>query len=300
MSQTLPSLISSFLKHLELQRKYSPHTILAYGRILARFCQWADDEPGVQDFSVQNLRNHLHFLRQENKLSPTSLTQTVACFKSFGKFLLRQEYAEGSASSELVSPRKGQRLVNFLSQQDLSLNSLPTLELTNPASLRMHLLVELFYGSGIRLQECHSLNWEHYDPHGGTVRVKGKGNKTRIVPVTERAQNLLNMQKQSLRQGEFTPSQNSAIFNSPDGNRYTMRTLQNDVKQILRASGWEGKASPHILRHSFATHLLENGADLVAVQELLGHSSLSTTQVYTHVSAERLKKSFIKAHPRAE
>lgn len=173
-------------------------------------------------------------------------------------------------------------------------------EIENPPlpMIRARVLLELIYGSGLRISECQSLTWLRLDFQNRTVRVIGKGNKEREVPLTRESIDWFNTYKLKLAEAGRLVSAKGAVFLNEQGEAHNVRTLRRDIHDLLRSIGWEGKASPHVLRHSFATHLLENGADLMSVKEMLGHESLATTQVYTHISAERLKESFKKAHPR--
>ena len=165
--------------------------------------------------------------------------------------------------------------------------------------VRARLLLELIYGSGLRISECQGLTWDRIDMNAKLVRVIGKGSKERIVPITDALVEKINLFKTKLTEAGHVVTSTGFVFLSEDGKPYSVRTLRNDIHDLLREIGWEGKASPHVLRHSFATHLLENGADIMSVKEMLGHSNISTTHIYTHVNAERLKQAFKKTHPRA-
>jgi integrase/recombinase XerC/integrase/recombinase XerD len=160
-------------------------------------------------------------------------------------------------------------------------------------------LLELIYSSGLRFSECQNLTWDRFDTSATFVRVFGKGSYERIVPLTESFIERIANFKQMEAEAGHLPTAAGYVFLSDDGKPFGLRTLRNDIHDLLREIGWEGKASPHVLRHSFATHLLENGAEIMSVKEMLGHSNISTTQVYTHVNAERLRAAFKKTHPRA-
>jgi integrase/recombinase XerC len=299
----LTKVIHSFLEHLQFSKGYSKHTLIAYTRILQQFvsyCEGEADCPTAQN-SLQEVifKNYLYTLHVQKKLSTGSIAQIIACFKSLGKYCLIQGICSVNPALDLHTPKKPQRLVHFLSQRDLVTPSC-VLEDDTEATVRAKVLLELIYGSGTRISECQSLDHQHIDIPKLCIRVTGKGNKTRIIPITKLFVSLLQQYNQRLEQRALPTLPQSAVFRNQQGKRMSVRTLQKDIEQLLRASGWEGKASPHVLRHSFATHLLENGADLTAVKDMLGHASLSTTQVYTHVSAERLKESFKLAHPRSE
>jgi len=297
---SLPSIaitIDRFLQYLDTQRQYSPNTQRAYARILGEWSQWHGEDRELDSVTTDSLRKWLWLWREEKKRAEASMAQVVACLKSFGRYLLRCQLTPVNPAASLQTPKKPQRLVSFLSQRELANEKIPTPQ-DPKISLRSLALLELLYGSGLRISECAGLCWRHLDMERKQVRVLGKGNKERFVPITEDlCQALRNYREaqcaQAIACGPMHP-----IFTGKQGQSCDVRTLRRDIHALLRQMGWEGKASPHVLRHSFATHLLDNGASLVAVQEMLGHSSLSTTQVYTHVSPERLRVSYSKAHPR--
>ena len=220
--------------------------------------------------------------------------------KSFGKYLVRSKILQKNPAETVPMPKRPKRLVQFLGQKDLAEEKFPELP-ENPTlkQVRARLLLELIYGSGLRISECQSLCWNQLQIKEKLVRVIGKGNKERIVPITDALTLWLEKFRAAEIEAGHAPSATSFVFLSEGGKPYDIRTLRNDIHDLLREIGWEGKASPHVLRHSFATHLLENGAEIMSVKEMLGHSNISTTQIYTHVNAERLKQAFKKTHPRA-
>jgi site-specific recombinase XerD len=238
-------------------------------------------------------------LKMRQKLSPTSICEHLAALKSFGKYLVRSSILETNPTENIPMPKRPKRLVAFLGQKDLSEERFPEIENPTLPQVRARVLLELIYGSGLRISECQSLTWDRLREKERLVRVLGKGNKERIVPITDSLVERLGLFKAKLNEAGHLVSATGFVFVSEDGKPYSIRTLRNDIQSLLRDIGWEGKASPHVLRHSFATHLLENGAEIMSVKEMLGHSSISTTQIYTHVNAERLKQAFKKTHPRA-
>lgn len=293
--------IDDFLNHLSHSKGYSPLTVKAYSRILSDLKEALPLEESTQ-LTTAALKLFLYGMHQEKQPSPATMAQTVACLKSFGKYLFQHGLVDKNPAGPLTTPKIPKRLVQFLSQKDLAVQLSAQPDDTEKA-LRGKAVCELIYGSGLRVSECVTLSWNNIDPDRHLLRVTGKGNKTRIVPFTKSAWVLLLQYKRRLQERGISPAGTQPVFLSPKADNgqiaISVRTLQKDVEAQLRSLGWEGKASPHVLRHSFATHLLENGADLMAVKEMLGHSSLSTTQVYTHVSAEYLKKKYQQAHPRA-
>ena len=283
----------NFCKYIALERRFSMQTVSTYQKSLAKFLQTLRPEAELKDFTIENIRTYVWQMRQKEDLAIASIDLHIACLKSFGSYLVRSHLLDSNPAEAVPMPKRPRRLVSFLSQKDLGEEN-PTLPM-----VRARVLLELIYGSGLRISECQSLTWSRMNLSAKSVRALGKGSKERIVPLTQDLIRWLNTYKLKLAdEGRFV-SPHAPVFLNEHGQAYDVRTLRRDIHDLLRSIGWEGKASPHVLRHSFATHLLENGADLMSVKEMLGHSSLATTQVYTHVSAERLKEAFKKTHPRA-
>ena len=289
----------NFCKYSALERRFSMQTVSTYQKSLAKFLQTLRPEAELKDFTIENIRTYVWQMRQKEDLAIASIDLHIACLKSFGSYLVRSHLLDSNPAEAVPMPKRPRRLVSFLSQKDLGEENFPEIENPTLPMVRARVLLELIYGSGLRISECQSLTWSRIDLSAKSVRALGKGSKERIVPLTQDLIRWLNTYKLKLAdEGRFvTP--HAPVFLNEHGQAYDVRTLRRDIHDLLRSIGWEGKASPHVLRHSFATHLLENGADLMSVKEMLGHSSLATTQVYTHVSAERLKEAFKKTHPRA-
>lgn len=289
----------NFCKYIALERRFSMQTVNTYQKSLAKFLQTLRPEAELKDFTIENIRTYVWQMRQKEDLAIASIDLHIACLKSFGSYLVRSHLLDSNPAEAVPMPKRPRRLVSFLSQKDLGEENFPEIENPTLPMVRARVLLELIYGSGLRISECQSLTWSRIDLSAKSVRALGKGSKERIVPLTQDLIRWLNTYKLKLAdEGRFvTP--HAPVFLNEHGQAYDVRTLRRDIHDLLRSIGWEGKASPHVLRHSFATHLLENGADLMSVKEMLGHSSLATTQVYTHVSAERLKEAFKKTHPRA-
>ena len=289
----------NFCKYIALERRFSMQTVSTYQKSLAKILQTLRPEAELKDFTIENIRTYVWQMRQKEDLAIASIDLHIACLKSFGSYLVRSHLLDSNPAEAVPMPKRPRRLVSFLSQKDLGEENFPEIENPTLPMVRARVLLELIYGSGLRISECQSLTWSRIDLSAKSVRALGKGSKERIVPLTQDLIRWLNTYKLKLAdEGRFvTP--HAPVFLNEHGQAYDVRTLRRDIHDLLRSIGWEGKASPHVLRHSFATHLLENGADLMSVKEMLGHSSLATTQVYTHVSAERLKEAFKKTHPRA-
>jgi len=291
-----------FIEYMDSQKKCSPHTLRAYKRILKSFSDFLPENTPAQELNADLIRDWLWSIKEDKKAVATQ-SQAVACLKSFGKHLIRTKVLEHNPAAAIKTPKKPKRLVSFLSQKEIKepfdIKDLDKTEFReNEISLRARTLLELLYGSGLRISECANLKWENLDFNEELVRVWGKGSKERIVPLTREAIKWLGKYKNFQSQKSVPCSPRDFIFSKDGKVPFNTRKLYGDIHNLLRSIGWEGKASPHVLRHTFATHLLENGANIVTVQKLLGHSNPNTTQIYTHVSAEMLKKSLKQAHPR--
>jgi integrase/recombinase XerC len=294
----VPAAIDSFLRHLRLERALSPHTVAAYGRDLEKLSEYLKaarkgdlpleklDKPLLQAFLLR--------LAGEG-LKASTQARCVACLKSFGKFAALRTGLRNPAQT-LRFPRR-EHALPAVAGEELLESALEPMETGNPfLEVRDRLCLELFYGSGIRLAELTGLKWDDFSRNRDAMNVLGKGNKARQAPVTRSARAVLEEYRAACEGRGFAAR--GPLLVGLRGKPLGMRSVQKAVTARLRALGRSGKASPHVLRHSFATHLLDHGADLLAVKEMLGHASLSTTQKYTHVSVKRLKDTMAKAHPR--
>ncbi|SHL20476.1 integrase/recombinase XerC/integrase/recombinase XerD [Fibrobacter sp. UWT2] len=295
--------IAGYLQYIADRRRFSPRTVDTYRKSLTKFIEHLGEgaaEFPLNAFSESSVKTFVWDLKMKQKLAPTSICEHLAALKSFGKYLVKSKIVEKNPAENVPMPKRPKRLVNVLGQKDLAEEKFPELpEKPTLQQVRARILLELIYGSGLRISECQNLTWDRINEHDFLVRVLGKGNKERIVPLTESfIARIANYKQMQLEAGHL-PTATGYVFLSDDGKPFGLRTLRNDIQHLLREIGWEGKASPHVLRHSFATHLLENGAEIMSVKEMLGHSNISTTQVYTHVNAERLRAAFKKTHPRA-
>ncbi|MCQ2101956.1 MAG: tyrosine-type recombinase/integrase [Fibrobacter sp.] len=297
--------ITNFLNYLGAQRRFSKLTVDTYRKSLEKFSEFlCASQKNVQDipltsFCEINVKGFVWDMKIKQGLAPASICEHLAALKSFGKYLVRSMVLSTNPAGNVPMPKRPKRLVNFLSQKDLADSKFPEIEHPTYKQMRARFLLELIYGSGLRISECQSLHWNQIMESEHLVRVVGKGNKERIVPITESLLKYIGLFKQAEIEAGRLPTPTGSVFLGANGDAINVRTLRQDIHDLLRDIGWEGKASPHVLRHSFATHLLENGAEIMSVKEMLGHESISTTQVYTHVSAERLREAFKKTHPRA-
>lgn len=282
--------IEKFLRYLEIERNYSPHTLLNYKLDLYDFKKFlgAQALEGV-DYLV--LRKYLATLKEENLASPT-VGRRLSTLRSFFKFLTREGYIKSNPTLSLSSPKREKRLPSFMTEEEVS-RLIESSSPGNETGMRDRAILETFYSTGIRISELVGLDIEDMDFISGILKVRGKGKKERIVPIGDKAITALRHYLEGKKK------QTAAVFLNKKGKRITDRGVRNIVRKYITLAGIKQKTSAHTFRHSFATHLLDRGADLRSVQELLGHASLSTTQIYTHLTTEKLKTVYDKAHPRA-
>jgi integrase/recombinase XerC len=289
-----------FLEYLEIQKNYSPNTVLSYETDLKALLQFLSEE-GIRDLS-QVRKDHLRLFigtMMDNGFQPKSIARKIAALRSFFKYLNRQEIISANPASLLVTPRLPKHLPQFLDEKAME-NVLDSPDRTTAEGKRDAAILELLYSTGIRLGELVGLSAGDYNRAQGLIKVKGKGSKDRIVPVGRKAAEALSVYFQT--RPEFSENRLPAgvpMFVAKNGLRVYPLAVRRIVKKYVGAVSEIQKKSPHMLRHTFATHLLNHGADLRAVKELLGHESLSTTQVYTHVTTSHLKKIYQQAHPKA-
>ena len=295
---TLGEARERWLEWLRSIRGAAPTTIVAYRRDTDGFLKHAGPGRPVSDFALPTLRGYLYELHGKKTPAAASLAQVVAALRSFGKFLASGGLLPRNPAADLRSPKLPKKLVPFLSQRDLAEGKAEAPDPDDAQGLRRAAALELFYGSGVRLAEVAGAKRRDLDEGRLLFRVLGKGSKERVVAVTRSALAALRAYWDEMAKEGVAAGADGPIFVNAKGLPVSRRTLERDVERALRERGWDGKASPHMLRHSFATHLLENGADLMSVKELLGHSSIGTTQVYTRVTARQMKEAYDKAHPR--
>ena len=285
--------VGSFLEYLGVERGASPHTLRGYATDLTEFTRFlaAEHVGGLALVDSRVIRAFLARLHQR-RLSKATIARKLAAVRSCFRFLARRGALEVNPARQVRSPRLGRRLPSFL-PKDEAAQLLEVAPAAGAAGPRDRALVELLYASGLRVAECCGLAVDDLDPGRRTVRVLGKGGKERVVPVGETALEALDVYL-TLRGRARGP-----LFQTARGGRLTTRSAHRIVKRLARRAGLGQRVTPHTLRHSFATHMLGEGADLRLIQELLGHSRLSTTQRYTHVSPEHLMRVYDSAHPRA-
>jgi integrase/recombinase XerC len=312
-SDTPPTILSpevaDFLLHLEKERDVSPHTVAAYARDLTELGRFLGKYYGSSDWSWQGIdrlaiRAFLGHLARRG-LSKRSSARALSAVRSFYRFLHRTELVDANPARAVGTPKLERYLPSYLdrTQVDALFTAAETRATSgNVGDVRNLAILELFYSTGMRLSELRGINRGDLDLVSQQVKVRGKGRKERIVPVGDHASRALRnyeVKRDELARALGAAADRSAYFLSARGRRMSVRAIQGVVSTFLAMLDADAGLSTHSMRHSFATHLLDAGADLRAVQELLGHASISTTQIYTHTSVERLKQVYRKAHPRA-
>ena len=304
MSDQYEKLIAAFTRHLEVERSLSVHTIRAYIGDLESLVTHLESI-GVEEISQLELLHLRSWLanQQIKGGARTTLSRRAVSVRLFTKWAVKNKYLAKDVAATLATPKGHRTLPEVLEIGDakIAMDSLATraAEEETPISLRDVAMVEMLYASGARVAELCGLDLNDIDYDRQTIRVLGKGNKERTIPVGNPAIRALNTWLKDGRDSLRNSQSENAVFLGARGKRIDQRTVRTVVYNALQAIEGIERMGPHALRHSAATHLLEGGADLRTVQEILGHASLATTQIYTHVSTERLQKAFKQAHPRA-
>ena len=306
----MQTLVEDFLQYLRHERGQSDNTAKTYAALLGKFTAWAAKEK-LADWKQVQLKHLMAFLQHERarplagepkesikRLSSESVYLEIAALRAFYRFAENERLLPVSVAENLSLPRRWKRLPRALSNEEISKLLAPESPAT-PESLCDQAILELAYASGLRLSELKNLRLEQLHLDAGFINVIGKGNKERVVPVGKKAVAALNRFIETGRPKLVTPRSPAAVFLTKRGTPFAAVTMWLRIKNRVRRAGVERNMTPHMLRHSFATHLLEHGADLRVIQELLGHANISTTEIYTHVTGNRLRDIHRKFHPRA-
>ncbi|MEO0082851.1 MAG: tyrosine recombinase XerC [candidate division WOR-3 bacterium] len=287
--------VHKFLDYLSSEKNFSQHTIRAYQIDLGQFLEFLIDRKNHQDILTvkrDDIRDFVGYLLKYG-YDKRSVARKLSSLKSFFKYLTRKKILATNPAKAIKTPKITKTLPGFLTQYQIQ--KVLSFQGNDEITLRNKAIIEVLYGAGLRASELVNLNIADIDFYNEVILVKGKANKQRIVPLGSYAQQAIK-EYLAVRKNKTNP----ALLLNKQGRRLSTRSVQKIVNQLISRVSEVSHTNPHTLRHSFATHLLERGADLRAVQELLGHSSLSATQIYTHISIEHLKKIYQKAHPRAE
>ena len=294
--------LEDFKSYIIAEKNFSKHTAKAYCSDILSFLVWMD-ETSCEDIDLPKIREYLHFIQKFN-YKKTTLARKIASLRTFYKYLYRERKVESNPAMSLINPKRPKSLPKFLTPDEVE-QILNNTKIETPAGYRNRTILELLWATGMRISELSGLNFGDLNLEHNEIRVFGKGSKERIILVTDRAKNFLIRYIESARSlipKDFPvpdTSEESPVFINNTGYRLQTRTIRNVINDVVEKINLPKHVTPHVFRHSFATHLIENGADLRIVQELLGHASISNTQIYTHVSSRHLKEVYNEAHPRA-
>lgn len=286
------SLIKEFGNYLLIEKKYSDNTISSYSLDIDKFCLFTNKN--LVKINIDDIKKYLEYLKQTNH-SSRSTNRFLSCMRTLYKYLIIEKYVNNNPLEFIDSPKTVKSLPKVLSIEEI--DKLLNIPLTDNYSYRNKAMLELMYATGLRVSELINLKLNNVDLDMAIVRTIGKGNKERIIPIGDYALDYLNEYINNYRPSMFKKNYNEYLFLNNHGKQMTRQGFFKIIKKTAKEQKIDKDFSPHTLRHSFATHLLNNNADLRTIQELLGHSSISTTQIYTHISDEKLRKNYDEAHP---
>lgn len=298
--------INSFLNHLSVEKGFSENTIVAYRNDLNQLADFTEGKtarnevtPSWANFTRQGMLSYLLNLK-ERGYADTTAARKVAAAKSFFGFLVAEGNIKTDPTENMSSPSVGKILPKPISISQVRQLLEQPAKLSTAEAKRDGVMLELLYASGMRISELVSLNMGDVDTKGGYVRCFGKGNKERIIPIYEQVAQSVTKYTEETRPRMARGKNDPALFLNPRGERLTRQGFWQKLKEYAKSANLSTQISPHTLRHSFATHMLSGGADLRSVQELLGHANISTTQVYTHLTTDHIRRTYEKSHPRAK
>lgn len=294
--------LEDFRSYIIVEKNFSKHTAKAYCTDILDFLLWMGEE-SCEDVNFSKVREYLHFIQKFNYKKNT-IARKIASIRTFYKYLYRERKVDSNPAMNLTSPKRPKSLPKFLTPDEVE-EILNNVKMDTPSGFRNRAILELLWATGMRVSELSGLNFGDLNLEHNEIRVFGKGAKERIILVTDRAKSYLQRYIESARAlipkgfPLEEPTESSPVFINNTGYRLQTKTIRNVINDTVEKIALPKKVTPHVFRHSFATHLIENGADLRVVQELLGHASISNTQIYTHVSTQHLKEVYNEAHPRA-
>ena len=294
--------IEGFKSYLSVEKNFSEHTLNAYCSDIVSFILWLNETSCI-DVDFNKLRDYLHFI-QRFDYKKTTIARKTASIRTFYKYLFRERYIDSNPAISLSAPKKPKSLPKFLTTNEVE-KILNNIKIETPAGFRNRVILELLWATGMRVSELSNLNFGDLNIEENEIRVFGKGAKERIVLISDRAKQYLTQYINTVRKllapgydiGEI--NENSPLFINSTGFRLQNKTIRNAINDVVQKIELPKKVTPHVFRHSFATHLIENGADLRVVQELLGHAGISNTQIYTHISMKHMQEVYDSAHPHA-
>lgn len=293
--------LEDFRSYILVEKNFSKHTAKAYYSDILDFLLWLGDTP-LENVTFSKVREYLHFIQKFNYKKNT-VARKIASLRTFYKYLYREKKVDANPAMNLNPPKRPKQLPKFLTPYEVE-QILNNIKIDTPAGYRNKAILELLWATGMRVSELSGLNFEDLNLDNNEIRVFGKGSKERIILVTDRAKTYLQRYIETARplvaKGyRVDTDEDSPVFINNTGFRLQTRTISNVINDVVEKIQLPKHVTPHVFRHSFATHLIENGADLRVVQELLGHASISNTQIYTHVSGKHLKEVYNETHPRA-
>lgn len=290
--------LSEFLKYIDLEKSYSNYTLINYKDDLSFYLDFLNKENiDVLDSDYKVIRNYLSYMYNK-KYSSKTISRHISSLRSFYKYMIKENYIVKNPMTLISNPKQESKLPHFLYYNELeTILNIP--DKSTPLGQRDSVILELLYSTGIRVSELVNIKLKDINLSTRKIRILGKGNKERIVLYGEYLKNLLDIYLNDGREKLVKNNQEYLVLNK-NGSGLTTRGVRVIIDNILKKGEIDFHISPHVLRHTFATHMLDSGADLKSVQELLGHENLSTTQIYTHVSNERLRKVYLSTHPRAK
>ncbi|WP_202076815.1 site-specific tyrosine recombinase XerD [Caldalkalibacillus salinus] len=293
--------VQTFIHYLSVEKGLATNTLQAYERDLTSFFQHIEQQEikEIESITRRHVIDYLTVLRDKGRAS-TTLSRTLSSIRTFFQFLVRDGYIQTDPTTHIESPKRERRLPKVLTAEEVNmLLEAPKLHRNRSLAERDEAMLEVLYATGLRVSELIAIELDHVYVHMGYVKCMGKGARERIVPLGDIAIKSLERYMNSGRRTLDKSKQAKALFLNHHGRMMTRQGFWKNLKSLSKQAGIKKELTPHTLRHSFATHLLENGADLRSVQEMLGHADISTTQIYTHVTKARLKDVYSQAHPRA-
>ncbi|MEK5184370.1 tyrosine recombinase XerC [Solibacillus sp. FSL R5-0449] len=299
MDENLQNQLDQFIRYVHLEKNFSLHTVREYTSDLEEFFAFLHAE-GIQKITeVEYIHARLYVTKlYDEQKARTSISRKISSIRSFFRFLNREQNIDDAPFRSLYHPKKEERLPSFFYEEELK-ELFEKNEGDEPIQIRNMALLELLYATGMRVSECVSLELTDIDFHYNIVRVMGKGRKERIIPFGQYAHDALKRYIDQVRPILMKKENHQKVFVNMRGGELTARGVRYILSEMIDNASMHTKIYPHMLRHTFATHLLNNGADMRTVQELLGHANLSSTQIYTHVTKEALRKTYMNSHPRA-
>ena len=303
MQETEKQYIEDFKTYLSVEKNFSEHTLAAYASDIVSYILWLDNV-SCTNVDFNKLREYLHFI-QRFDYKKTTIARKVASIRTFYKFLFRERYIDSNPALSLSAPKRPKSLPKFLTPDEVE-QILNNVKIETPAGFRNRVILELLWATGMRISELSNLNFGDLNLDENEIRVFGKGAKERIVLVSDRAKGYLVQYINSARKliaPEYNTNEindDTPLFINNTGYRLQNKTVRKVINEIVEKIELPKKVTPHVFRHSFATKLIENGADLRVVQELLGHAGISNTQIYTHISMKHMKDVYEATHPHSK